>query len=92
MKTDYVDILLIHNDVTAIDIVELENGIYKEVVRLKEEGSAKFIGFSNMSNSAKSKELIEVFDFDVVLVHDPFQTAVDGSHLIQAEHGQRHHQ
>ena len=32
------------------------------------------------------------FDFDVVLVHDPFQTAVDGRHLIQAEHRQRDHQ
>ncbi len=44
MKTDYVDILMIHSIEPSDDVSELERGVYREMVRLKEEGAVRFIG------------------------------------------------
>jgi uncharacterized protein len=68
MKTDYVDILLIHSIEPSEDIAALEKGLYKEIVRLKEGGAAKFIGFSSMNSSKKSKEVMESLDIDVAIL------------------------
>jgi predicted aldo/keto reductase-like oxidoreductase len=68
LQTDYVDILLIHSIVSTDDLRTLEQGAYRRLVRLKEEGAAKYIGFSSMSSSERSKELLENLDFDVVML------------------------
>ncbi len=68
MKTDYFDILLVHSIEESEDIAAFEKGMYKEMVKLKEEGTARHIGFSSMNSSQKSKELIEKLDLDMCIL------------------------
>jgi aryl-alcohol dehydrogenase-like predicted oxidoreductase len=68
MKTDYVDVLLIHALVPSDDVSALEGGVYAELRRLKEEGSVRFIGFSSMDSAERSREAIEKLEFDVALL------------------------
>ncbi len=68
LKTDYLDILMIHSVEADEDIAAFEKGMYKEMVRLKEEGVARFIGFSSMNSSAKSKELMEKLEIDAAIL------------------------
>jgi predicted aldo/keto reductase-like oxidoreductase len=68
MKTDHVDVLLIHAVVPSDGIAVLEKGVYAMLRRLKEEGSARFIGFSSMDSAARSREAIERLEFDVALL------------------------
>ncbi len=68
MRTDYVDVLLIHAIVPEDDIAVLEDGVYAEMRRLKEEGSVRFIGFSSMDSAERSREAIEKLEFDVALL------------------------
>lgn len=68
MKTDYVDILFIHSIEPSDTVTDLEKGVYKELVRLKEQGAARYIGFSCMDSAERSRELLEKLDFDVVLL------------------------
>jgi len=68
MKTDYVDMLLIHNIVPSEEIAALEKGVYKEMVRLKAEGAVRHIGFSSMDSAEKSRQVIEALDLDICLI------------------------
>ena len=68
MRTDYVDVLLIHNVVPSDDIATLEQGVFAMLRRLKEEGSVRFIGFSSMESAERSREAIEQLEFDVALL------------------------
>ncbi len=68
MKTDYVDILLIHSIEPSEDLAALEQGMYKELVRLKKEGQARFIGFSSMNSAEKSRDILQAFDVDVCIL------------------------
>jgi predicted aldo/keto reductase-like oxidoreductase len=68
LKTDHVDVLLIHAVVPSDGIAVLEKGVYAMLRRLKEEGSARFIGFSSMDSAARSREAIERLEFDVALL------------------------
>ena len=68
MKTDYVDILFIHSIEPSDTVADLEKGVYKELVRLKEQGVARYIGFSCMDSAERSRELLEKLAFDVVLL------------------------
>ncbi len=68
MKTDYVDILMIHSIEKSEDIDALEKGVYEEMLRYKEQGVAKFIGFSSMNSSEKSKEFMQKCDLDVAIL------------------------
>ncbi len=68
LKTDYLDILMIHSIEADEDIAAFEKGMYKEMVRLKEEGVARFIGFSSMNSSAKSKELMKKLEVDAAIL------------------------
>lgn len=68
LKTDYVDILLIHA-ITPEDLVgDIESGVYQLVQELKAQKSVRFIGFSSMDSAERSKELIEKLDFDITLL------------------------
>lgn len=68
MKTDYFDILMMHSVEKDEDLAAFENGMYKEMVKLKEQGVARHIGFSSMNSSAMSKELMEKLDVDMAIL------------------------
>jgi len=68
MKTDHVDVLLIHALLPSDDISALEAGVYAQLRRLKEEGAVRFIGFSSMDSAERSREAIEKLEFDVALL------------------------
>ncbi len=68
MKTDHVDVLMLHDIVPSEDISALEKGVYAELLRCRDEGSARFIGFSSMDSAEMSREAIEKLEFDVALL------------------------
>lgn len=68
MKTDYLDMLLIHAINDKDDVLEIEKGIYKEILELKNEGIIRNIGFSSMDSAQRSKDLLENLDFDVAML------------------------
>ncbi len=69
LKMDYVDLLLMHAINVNDDVSVIENGVYKEMVKFKAEGTAKFIGISVMleEDLLVARSLIENLDIDVVL-------------------------
>jgi len=68
LKADYLDILLIHSIEKSEDIGALEKGLYKELIRLKEAKTVRFIGFSSMNSAEKSKEMLEKLPVDVCIL------------------------
>ena len=68
LRTDYVDILMIHSVEESEDLAAFEKGPYREMVRLKEQGAARFIGFSSMNSADKSREILENLEIDVALL------------------------
>ena len=68
MKTDYLDILMIHSIEPSDDVAKIEKGLYKEMVRLKETGVIKHIGFSSMDSAERSRDMLEKLDFDVCML------------------------
>jgi predicted aldo/keto reductase-like oxidoreductase len=68
LKTDYIDILLIHAVNDKDSVSELENGVYKKMREMKEEGIIKFIGFSSMDSAERSRDLLENLEFDVAML------------------------
>lgn len=68
MKTDHLDIYMIHSIEKSEDIAALEKGAYAALRKLKEEGVVRAIGFSCMNSADKSRELLEKLELDVVLL------------------------
>ncbi|MFB3906294.1 MAG: aldo/keto reductase [Acidobacteriota bacterium] len=68
LKTDYLDLLLIHSIEASEDIAALEKGLYKELIRLKEAKTVRFIGFSSMNSAEKSKEMLEKLPVDACIL------------------------
>jgi predicted aldo/keto reductase-like oxidoreductase len=68
LKTNYIDILLIHAIKDSDDVAEIEKGIYKEMVEMKKAGMIKYIGFSSMNSAQRSKDLLDNLDIDVALL------------------------
>ncbi len=68
LRTDYVDIILIHAVNNDDSLSSIESGMYKFLRGLKQQKTARFIGFSSMDSAERSKELIDNFDFDVALL------------------------
>lgn len=68
LKTDYVDILLLHMVTDGDEVNHIANTVYKKMLELKSEGTVKYIGFSSMDSAERSEELIEKLNFDVVLL------------------------
>ncbi len=68
LNTDYIDILLIHAVDDKDSVTAIESGVYRKMLKLKEEGIIKYIGFSSMDSAERSKDLLENLDFDVVLL------------------------
>ena len=68
LKTDYIDIYLIHAIDDKDDVGDIEKGIYKEMQQLKKAGIVRYIGFSSMSSAQRSKDLLENLDIDVAML------------------------
>ena len=68
MKTDHVDILFIHAIDLPDNIADIEKGVYKTLVSLKESGATRYIGFSSMGDAEHASQLLDKLDFDVVLM------------------------
>ncbi len=68
LKTDYIDIMLIHAISDSDDVSVIEKGIYKELVALKKSGVIKYIGFSSMDSAQRSKDMLDNLDIDVALL------------------------
>jgi len=68
LNTNYVDVLLIHDVNDNDNVTQIETGVFKQMLKLKAEGTARFIGFSSMSSAQRAKELIVNLDFDVALL------------------------
>ena len=68
LKTDYVDILLIHAITEDDKLSDIAEGNYKLLEQFKAEKMVRHIGFSSMDSAERSKELIEQLDFDVTLL------------------------
>lgn len=68
MKIDHVDILMLHSVEPSEDLDAFEKGMYPQMMKLKEQGVTKFIGFSSMNSAEKSRDMIERFDLDVALL------------------------
>jgi predicted aldo/keto reductase-like oxidoreductase len=68
LKTDHIDILLLHSISQKDNVDEIEKGVYKEMQALKKAGIVRFIGFSSMSSAERSKEMLEKLDVDIALM------------------------
>ena len=68
LRTDYFDILMIHNICKSDELSTFEKDSYRIMRKLKDEGVARNIGFSSMSSATRSKEVLENFDIDVALL------------------------
>ncbi len=68
MNTDYVDILMIHGISESDKLSEIEKGVYRKMVQIKESGMAKYIGFTSMQHAHHAALFLEKLDFDVTLL------------------------
>jgi len=68
LKTDYVDVLMIHAVDDGDSISHIEKTVYKKMDQLKKEGVIKNIGFSSMNSAVKSRDLLKALEFDVCLL------------------------
>ncbi|MBT3199420.1 MAG: aldo/keto reductase [Phycisphaerales bacterium] len=68
LKTDYVDVLMLHALEKKDDLKTFETGTWKMMQKLKSEGTARFIGFSSMNSATASKNFIEQLNPDIALV------------------------
>jgi len=68
MKTDYVDVLMIHSIDPSDNLVAFEKGTYKMLLKQKEQGTAKFIGFSSMDSAQKSRLAMLKLDIDIAIL------------------------
>ena len=68
LKTDHVDLLLIHAVTPEDELKHIESGVYKLIADFKAQKMVKNIGFSSMDSADRSKELIENLEFDATLL------------------------
>ncbi len=68
LRTDYVDVLMIHSIEPSEDIAAIEAGVWREMIRFREGGAARFLGFSSMNSAEKSAEMLGALDIDVALL------------------------
>ena len=68
LRTDYVDVLLIHAILPEDEVSAIEDGVYQLAAELKRKKMVRYIGFSSMDSAEKSRDLLEKLDFDVTLL------------------------
>ncbi len=68
LKTDYVDILLIHAIKDEDTLTGIETGTYALLQQLRKEKMVRYTGFSSMDSAGRSRDLIDNLDFDITLL------------------------
>lgn len=68
LKTDYLDILMLHSIDSRDEVIEIEKGVYQEMVRMKNEGLVKHIGISSMDSAQRSQDILSQLDFDIAML------------------------
>lgn len=68
LKTDHVDILLIHSIQPDDKLSDIAEGVYKVLDQFKAEKMTRYIGFSSMDSAERARELIENLEWDVTLL------------------------
>lgn len=68
LKTDHVDVLLIHAIRPEDQLRSIEEGVYKLIKEFKAQKMVRYIGFSSMDSAERAKELIDHLEFDVTLL------------------------
>ncbi|WP_346860112.1 aldo/keto reductase [uncultured Draconibacterium sp.] len=70
LQTDKLDILKIHSieSLEDIDIMSRKGGLIEIVQKMKEQGVARFIGFSGHGNAEAMKEMALRNNFDTMLI------------------------
>ena len=70
LQTDYVDVLMIHNVLSIEDVDRIckKGGAAEAFMKLKNEGLARFIGFSCHGSHHSVSALMDRIDFDVILL------------------------
>ncbi|MEA1997590.1 MAG: aldo/keto reductase, partial [Gemmatimonadota bacterium] len=68
-RTDYIDVANMHGLAELKDVENMfSSGSLETLVKLKEEGVVRYIGFSSHSSPQASLEALKRFDFDVALM------------------------
>ena len=71
LQTDVIDLWQIHNvggRVEDFDMVFSEEGCMKALLKAKDEGVVRFLGFSGHQDPDPMKDLMDRYDFDAVLM------------------------
>ena len=68
LKTDHVDVLLIHSIQPDDELKKIEEGVYRVINDFKDQKMVRYVGFSSMDSAERAKELIENLEFDVTLL------------------------
>ena len=70
LQTDHVDILQIHNIRSVEDVESLgrQDGVYSIVNAMREQGVAKYIGFTGHTSDEAMAKAAKDYDFDSMLV------------------------
>jgi len=71
LQTDVIDLWQIHNvggRVEDFDMVFSDEGCMKALLRAKDEGVVRFLGFSGHQDPDPMKDLLDRYDFDAVLM------------------------
>lgn len=68
LKTDYLDILMMHELDNRDSLTSFAGGVYKQMLSLKEQGVARNIGFSSMSSATAARDFIKTFEFDACML------------------------
>ena len=69
LQTDHLDLYQIHNvqSLDDVDAIGAENGVYRALQKLKDEGVTRFIGYSGHSSAEALAEMARRYDFDTML-------------------------
>ena len=70
LQTDRVDLLQIHliSSLEDVSNIGAENGVYKALMKLKQEKATRFIGFSGHLSAEAMAEAAKQYDFDTMLI------------------------
>ncbi len=68
LKTNYIDILMIHAVRAHEKVSDLEKGVYRTLQDLKSQGTVNYTGFSCMNSAELARDLVDTLDFDVCMI------------------------
>jgi len=69
LQTDHIDLYQIHSVTDEADVRSWESsGLYAQMLRWKEEGVIRFIGFTGHTSAAAMKLAAETYAFDTMLI------------------------